>query len=37
MLGADVINMHGGGCYGDKDEALKRLRETLPKLSKNLL
>ena len=28
-LGAEVINLHGGGAYGDKPAALARLRETL--------
>ena len=32
LLGADVINIHGGGVYGDKAEALKRLRKTISKL-----
>jgi UV DNA damage endonuclease len=32
LLGADVINIHGGGMYGDKLEALKRLRKTISKL-----
>lgn len=32
LLGADVINIHGGGVYGDKVEALKRLRKTIRKL-----
>jgi UV DNA damage endonuclease len=26
-IGADVVNIHGGGVYGDKTAALKRLRE----------
>jgi UV DNA damage endonuclease len=33
LIGADVINIHAGGVYGDKPAALKRLRknvETLP-------
>jgi UV DNA damage endonuclease len=32
LVGADVINIHGGGVYGDKAEALRRLRETISKL-----
>ncbi len=27
MIGADVINIHAGGVYGDKPSALKRVRE----------
>jgi UV DNA damage endonuclease len=27
QIGADVINIHGGGVYGDKQTALQRLRE----------
>jgi UV DNA damage endonuclease len=27
MIGADVVNIHAGGVYGDKQAALKRLRE----------
>ncbi len=30
--GADVINIHGGGAYGDKASALKRLAAVLKKL-----
>jgi UV DNA damage endonuclease len=32
LLGADNINIHGGGVYGDKPEALKRLRKVISKL-----
>lgn len=31
-LGADVITIHGGGGYGDKPAALRRLAETLGRL-----
>lgn len=33
LIGADVINIHGGGAYGDKAIALARLRQNLPRLS----
>ena len=33
LIGADVVNIHGGGAYGDKVTALARLRENLPRLS----
>jgi UV DNA damage endonuclease len=33
LIGADVINIHGGGAYGDKAVALDRLRSNLPRLS----
>lgn len=33
LLGADVINIHGGGAYGDKPTALARLRQNLPRLT----
>jgi UV DNA damage endonuclease len=32
-IGADVINIHAGGAYGDKRSALKRLAGTLEQLS----
>lgn len=35
-IGADVINIHGGGAYGDKLAALKRLGRTLDQLSKRV-
>lgn len=31
-LGADIINIHGGGGYGDKEQALNRLIENTNKL-----
>lgn len=32
-VGADVVNIHGGGAYGDKPAALKTFAETLSRLS----
>lgn len=32
-IGADVLNIHGGGAYGDKSGALARFAEALPRLS----
>jgi len=32
-VGADVINIHAGGVYGDKFQALERLNDVLPDLS----
>jgi UV DNA damage endonuclease len=32
-VGADVINIHAGGVYGDKFHALQRLKDVLPYLS----
>lgn len=32
--GADVINIHGGGAYGDKPAALRRLAASLKRLSR---
>lgn len=31
-VGADTINVHGGGSYGDRISALRRLRETIERL-----
>jgi UV DNA damage endonuclease len=36
-VGADVLNIHGGGGYGDKTSALKRLEKNLKKLSRRVL
>lgn len=36
QVGAEVINLHGGGAYGDKPEALKRLRTTIDKLPEDI-
>lgn len=33
-VGADVVNIHGGGAYGDKPAALDRFADTLSRLSK---
>lgn len=35
-IGADVINIHGGGAYGNKTEALNRFRYNLRRLSQAL-
>ncbi|MFH1153567.1 MAG: UV DNA damage repair endonuclease UvsE [Pseudomonadota bacterium] len=32
LVNADVINIHGGGAYGDKSAALKRLRASIERL-----
>jgi len=32
-VGADVINIHAGGVYGDKVQTLQRLKDVLPHLS----
>jgi UV DNA damage endonuclease len=32
-VGADVVNIHGGGAYGDKRDALSRLAKNLGRLS----
>lgn len=34
LIGADVINIHGGGAYGNKQEALERVSRNLKRLSK---
>jgi UV DNA damage endonuclease len=36
MIGADVINIHGGGAYGDKASALKRAGKVLSGLNKRI-
>lgn len=33
-VGADTVNIHGGGAYGDKTEALRALRENIGRLPK---
>jgi UV DNA damage endonuclease len=33
LVGADVINIHAGGVYGNKPEALQRLKSVIPDLS----
>jgi UV DNA damage endonuclease len=33
-IGADVVNIHGGGAYGDKQAALRTLAKNLARLSK---
>ena len=32
-IGADVVNVHGGGAYGDKQKALARFARNLDRLS----
>ncbi|MBU1043096.1 MAG: UV DNA damage repair endonuclease UvsE [Candidatus Omnitrophica bacterium] len=36
LIGADVINIHAGGGYGDKPAALKRVSKVLAKLDKTI-
>lgn len=36
LTGVDVINLHGGGAYGDKTSALDRLRKTIETLDDDL-
>jgi UV DNA damage endonuclease len=36
LAGVDVINLHGGGAYGDKASALDRLRKTIDTLDDDL-
>lgn len=33
LVGAEVINIHAGGVYGDKESALSRLKKNIEKLS----
>ncbi len=35
-IGADVINIHGGGAYGDKNQALQRVERNINALDKDL-
>jgi UV DNA damage endonuclease len=35
-VGADVINIHGGGVYGDKSAALRRFCQVFPNLSESV-
>ncbi len=35
-LGADVINIHGGGAYGDKNKALENFKKNFSALSKRV-
>lgn len=37
LLGVDVINIHAGGVYGDKNKALERLEREIDKLPNSLL
>ena len=34
-IGADVVNIHGGGAYGDKQTALRTFAKNLARLSKS--
>ena len=36
LLGSDVINIHGGGVYGDKKTSLARLSDTIKSLPKTI-
>ena len=36
LVGAEVINLHGGGSYGNKEEALQRLENNLARLSERV-
>ena len=33
LMGADVINIHVGGAYGNKEEAIKRVKQNFDKLA----
>lgn len=36
LIGADTINIHAGGVYGDKDSALSRLKDEISALPKSI-
>ena len=36
LIGADVINMHGGGAFGDKNATLQRFRQNFSRLSERV-
>lgn len=36
LIGAEVINMHGGGAYGDKNATLQRFRQNFSRLSERV-
>lgn len=37
LVGADVINIHAGGAYGEKEEAFKRLEKTIRSLPEEVI
>jgi len=36
LIGADIINIHGGGAFGDKNAALQRFRQSFGRLSERV-